>query len=140
MGIEGVAIGTLIPMAVFSPIVTILVMRWLEVRAGAFVEQVVLPGVLAGVVFVTLAVLALRLPGQGQWSWFFVKTGGVTIVYGLFACGLLLCRARMRAGKGQHVSGTAQMAPSGLPRLGSFGSPQQVPDGIRQVASSGSRT
>ena len=92
LGIEGIALGTLIPMVVFYSVLAVAVMRWLRVSLSSFISQAIVPGGVAAGLFAGLTVVGFRLPGHGQWLWFVAKVACLGAAYAVMAWMLLFYR------------------------------------------------
>jgi O-antigen/teichoic acid export membrane protein len=112
LGLEGIALGTLIPMVVFYGVLAGAVMRWLRVSLTRFISQAIVPGAMAASLFTVMTIVGFRLPGHGQWSWFVAKVVFLGAAYAAMAWMLLFYRVggANRQAAGREVAGVITAA------------------------------
>jgi peptidoglycan biosynthesis protein MviN/MurJ (putative lipid II flippase) len=118
MGLPGVALGTLVPMILFSIVSVIAALRWIEYPGRAFTKTVLLPGLMACALVSGLYWAVFQwLPWSGRMMLFLPKVlalGGVAIALSflvLFSGGekrelLGKLAGVVRGGKGRTASAT----------------------------------
>ncbi|HUW84752.1 MAG TPA: oligosaccharide flippase family protein [Phycisphaerae bacterium] len=113
LGLEGIALGTLIPMVVFYSVLAGAVMRWLRVSLSSFISQAIVPGGMAAGLFAVMAVAGFRLPGHGQWIGFVLKVTCLGAAYALMARMLLFYRVGATGRQGGAVAAALVTGASG---------------------------
>lgn len=80
LGLQGVALGTLIPMVIFNIAIGAVILRWIHFPLREFLHGNVLRWVVTAGLLGCIFYGTSLMPGRGQWAFFWVKVVGMAFV------------------------------------------------------------
>lgn len=104
LGLQGVALGTLIPMVLFAIVLVSLILRWIHFPVRGFIRQSVLQWCIAAVLLFGVFHAVRLLPGQGQWLVFGVKVAVLAVASFVLGWYVVLSRSE-RSLLGKRIRG-----------------------------------
>ena len=106
MGLEGVALGTLVPMVIFNTVLLACALRWIHLPPGEYFMRTVLRWIGACGLLAAICSVQFFVPVSSGWAWFAVKAG-IMVAVSLPVCWYIVFTSAERDTLRRRMTGKA---------------------------------